>query len=171
MHDSLDNSGDSGGSRARGKNAGGTPKSLLHVFADELADDWVEVVDQLCSLLELPGTWLVCLFAHSYLFHLGLLDLTTRNGLKKVHSNLPAIQQQLEEAFKYAKRTRHIKVMGGIITIYTKMCMVDAILQTKILAQGSFESDCFRIAFIETCSVGFYQHLVTLEMMRRAGSR
>ncbi|EKM61308.1 uncharacterized protein PHACADRAFT_180442 [Phanerochaete carnosa HHB-10118-sp] len=126
MQDSPDDIGSSSSRGSRSKaTRGKPPKSLTHVFADEFADDWVEIADQVCGLLKLP-------------------DLTTRSGLKKVHSDLPAIQQLLEDTFKHAKRTRNTKVMGAVIAIYTKMCMVDSILQTKILDRG------------------FYRHLVTL---------
>lgn len=95
------------------------PRSLVHVFADNFEDDWVETADNLCRLLKLP-------------------DLTTRSGLKKVHSNLSEIQQLLDDTFSYAKSTGQTKVMGAVIAIYTKMCVEDYVLQTKILEKGFY---------------------------------
>ncbi|GJE85794.1 hypothetical protein PsYK624_018730 [Phanerochaete sordida] len=130
MHNLPENNAHSPGS-SRGSNRHSRkanvkpPQSLKYVFADSFADDWVESADQLCGLLELP-------------------DLTTRSGLRKVHANLSNIHQSLEQTFNYAKKINNSRVMGAVITIYTKMCMEDSVLQSKILDKG------------------FYDHLATL---------
>ncbi|PCH33936.1 hypothetical protein WOLCODRAFT_141879 [Wolfiporia cocos MD-104 SS10] len=93
------------------------PSSLVKVFSDEWSDDWVSVADQLCVYLDLP-------------------DLTTRSGLKKVHNELPDIQSRLNQAFKLARRYGNARVLGGVVAIFAKMCIVDAILQDKLVESG-----------------------------------
>lgn len=73
---------------------------------------------------------------HEPLITAVVTDMTTRSGLKKVHACLPSIQERLDETFKFAKRTRQTKAMGGVVAIYSKMCSLDAVLQNKLLENG-----------------------------------
>ena len=66
------------------------------------------------------------------------IDLTTRSGLKKVHLNLSNIQRPLDDTFNKARIMGNGAVMGGIIAIYAKMCLVALIFQDKIVERGEF---------------------------------
>ncbi|KAI0317958.1 hypothetical protein OF83DRAFT_1118664 [Amylostereum chailletii] len=94
--------------------------SLQHVFVDDWSDEWVEVADRLCDVLKLP-------------------DLTTRSGLKRIHADISNIQKRLHETYKQARRYNHNAIMGGLISIYTKMCTTDSILQDKLIDGGLFD--------------------------------
>ncbi|KAH9942934.1 hypothetical protein B0H21DRAFT_892803 [Amylocystis lapponica] len=100
--------------RGKGKHA---HRPLVRVFADGWGDDWVDVANQLCLALDLP-------------------DLTTHSGLKKVHTDLLSIRERLDETFTYAKRNGEVKVLGGVISIYAKLCIIDFILQDKLIRAG-----------------------------------
>ncbi|KAI0785061.1 hypothetical protein C8Q75DRAFT_735795 [Abortiporus biennis] len=103
--------------RARRARARGPANSLAKIFMDEWSDEWVEVADQLCVALSLP-------------------DLTTKSGLRKIHGDLDDTQKRLTQTFKYAKRYGNIKVMGGVISIWTKLCTLDTILQDRLIEVG-----------------------------------
>ncbi|KAF7799341.1 hypothetical protein EIP86_010573 [Pleurotus ostreatoroseus] len=93
-----------------------------YIFQDDWtdSDDCVEIANQLCAALKLP-------------------ELTTRRGLKKVHANLDNILYKLDEIFRYAQQLQDAKILSAVVAIYTKMCVVDALLQDKLVARGLFE--------------------------------
>ncbi|KAF8986510.1 hypothetical protein BDQ17DRAFT_1393667 [Cyathus striatus] len=77
------------------------------------AADWHLVVTILCEAYDLP-------------------DLSTRGGLKKVHSNFDAIYRRIEDAYsKYDNE----KLRAGIVGIYAKMS-VDSLLRNKLFERG-----------------------------------
>jgi hypothetical protein len=65
------------------------------------------------------------------------LDLTTRSGLKKVHLSFDVLRALLDKAFNTGIGNE--KIMGGIVSIYAKMCQ-DSILRDKLLKAGSLYS-------------------------------
>ncbi|KAE9390321.1 hypothetical protein BT96DRAFT_1002393 [Gymnopus androsaceus JB14] len=75
-----------------------TPES--YVGDIDNAEGWARVVDILCNYFKIP-------------------DLSTRGGLKCVHSNFDGIWQCLDGA--YTKYARNPRVLGGIVGIYAKM--------------------------------------------------
>ncbi|RDB27508.1 hypothetical protein Hypma_003895 [Hypsizygus marmoreus] len=78
------------------------------------AETWNTIVDILCIVFEIP-------------------DITTRSGLKKVHSNFEAIYRRLDKACqKYPENER---IVGGVVGIYAKMC-ADSILRNKLFERG-----------------------------------
>jgi hypothetical protein len=60
-------------------------------------------------------------------------DLTSRNGLKKVHRDFDAIYRRLDRL--YEKNPTNEKIVGGVIGIYAKMC-ADYILRDKLFKAG-----------------------------------
>lgn len=63
------------------------------------------------------------------------VDLTTRSGLKKVHTNFNGIYNRIDSA--YQKDSGNYKIRGGIVGIFAKMC-VDSILRNKLFEKGVF---------------------------------
>ncbi|KAL0060710.1 hypothetical protein AAF712_012490 [Marasmius tenuissimus] len=94
------------------KLARATPPS--YVGDIENAQHWNEIVLILCDVFELP-------------------ELTTRSGLKKVHTNFDAIFRRLNQASE--EYSDNDKVVAGIIGIYAKMC-ADSILRNKLFDKG-----------------------------------
>lgn len=92
----------------------------------------------------------------------GHADLTTRSGLKKVHNDLPVIEDRLNQAFKYAKRYGNVKVLGGVLSIFTKMCMVDTILQDKMIEAGTSCSSPHVVGTSSNLGVGFLDRIMSL---------
>ncbi|OCH85948.1 hypothetical protein OBBRIDRAFT_807128 [Obba rivulosa] len=113
------------GTRARGKTSKAKPASspqsmpqwsVSDTFASDVenSENWKVVVNMLCDYFDLP-------------------DLTTRNGLKKVHSRFDEIYSRLDKAYITSKDNP--KMMGGIVGIWAKLS-VDAILRDKLFRKG-----------------------------------
>ena len=69
-------------------------------------------------------------------------ELTTRRGLKKIHADLDTILIKLDEVFRYAEGLpQDGKLLSAVIAIYTKMCVVDALLQDKLVGRGESHAD------------------------------
>jgi hypothetical protein len=96
------------------------------------AGPWTMIVNILCDVFNLPGTF-VSYTREKGQKHSPFLDLTTRSGLKKIHTNFEAIYQRLNTA--YEKNPDNEKLRGGIIVIYSKMC-VDSLLRNKLFHKG-----------------------------------
>ena len=67
---------------------------------------------------------------------LNFADLNTRSGLKKVHAKFDSIYQRIETVFQDSPHD--IKLRGGIISIYAKMC-IDSILRNRLFDEGLFD--------------------------------
>ncbi|KAH6909543.1 hypothetical protein BKA70DRAFT_202802 [Coprinopsis sp. MPI-PUGE-AT-0042] len=78
------------------------------------AEGWTPIVNILCEVFNIP-------------------DLTNRKGLKKVHLNFDAIYKRLENA--YASNLHNERIKGGIVGIYSKMC-IDSLLRNKLIEKG-----------------------------------
>ncbi|KAF8962295.1 hypothetical protein BDZ97DRAFT_1663105 [Flammula alnicola] len=117
------------GTRVKGKPRSNTPKnptssstgSRMRLDEDDgfLSDldnakGWNVVVNVLCASFDLP-------------------DLTSRNGLKKVHANFEAIYSKMDRV--YETNLEDVKIRGGIVGIFAKMC-VDSILRNKLFEKG-----------------------------------
>ena len=63
------------------------------------------------------------------------VDLGTRHGLKKVHSDFDKIHKKLDAAYVGAQSRHMEKLMGGIVGIWAKMC-ADSILRDKLFKEG-----------------------------------
>lgn len=63
------------------------------------------------------------------------LDLTTRSGLKKVHSNFNKVYADMDKL--YESNMDNLKIRGAIVLIYAKMC-VDTILRDKLFEKGRY---------------------------------
>ena len=59
--------------------------------------------------------------------------MSTRQGLKKIHTNFDEIYTKLDT--EYQRHLRNEKVRGGIVAIYAKMC-VDAVLRNMLFERG-----------------------------------
>ena len=68
-----------------------------------------------------------------YLKKVLYIDITTRGGLKKVHTNFNVIYNRIDNA--YQKNLGNYKIRGGIVGIFAKMC-VDSILRNKLFEKG-----------------------------------
>ncbi|KAF9480921.1 hypothetical protein BDN70DRAFT_876939 [Pholiota conissans] len=86
----------------------------VYMFNIDNAEGWDKVVNILCDYFELP-------------------DLTTRSGLKKVHTNFNTIYARIDKF--YEKNLGNVRIRGAIIGIYAKMC-IDALLRTKLFDKG-----------------------------------
>lgn len=64
-----------------------------------------------------------------------MIDLTTRHGLKKIHTRFNDYHKRLDAAYTSARRCGNEKVMGGVVGIMAKMC-ADAILRDKLFQKG-----------------------------------
>ena len=64
-------------------------------------------------------------------------DLTTRSGLKKVHTNFSDIYNKLNSAYIAAQQRGNEKFMGGIVGVWAKMC-ADAILRDRLFNEGAY---------------------------------
>ncbi|KIJ14557.1 hypothetical protein PAXINDRAFT_163312 [Paxillus involutus ATCC 200175] len=78
------------------------------------AEEWNAVARILCDYLELP-------------------DLTRRSGLKKVYNNFDVIYKRIDDV--YVANVGNVKITGGIVAIYTKMC-ADSILRNLLFEKG-----------------------------------
>lgn len=96
------------------------------------AMEWSVIVDVLCKHFDLP-------------------DLQTRRGLKKAYLDFDNIRRRLDKTYDTA--STDWRLAGGIIAIYSKMCM-DAMLRNKIFGP-SYLSKLMSLAEIEPC-----RHLV-----------
>ncbi|KAI0371333.1 hypothetical protein BV20DRAFT_1035333 [Pilatotrama ljubarskyi] len=86
-------------------------------FADiDNAGTWRLLIDVLCDYLGLP-------------------DLGTRSGLKKVHMNFPDISKKLDTVYVAAQRRQNERLMGAVVGVWAKMC-ADAILRDKLFHEG-----------------------------------
>jgi hypothetical protein len=98
------------------------------------AEGWDAVVNILCMIFELPGAHpcqdLGVLFFFKVFFY---LDIATRGGLKKVHTNFNVIYNRIDNA--YQTNLGNYKIRGGIVGIFAKMC-VDSILRNKLFEKG-----------------------------------
>lgn len=125
-------SGNSRSSRKAAQNQ--PPESLIHVFENDWTDDWIEIADQLCDLLEIPGM-LDCWLSF-VLLNTPFSDLSTRSGLKQTHVKLDSIHKRLDDTLKFARSTGRTCIVTGVVAIYSKMCSLDAVLQEKLLSHG-----------------------------------
>ena len=71
--------------------------------------------------------------------YFGLPNLTTRKGLRKCHEQFIPLYKKLDGAYKAAERDREsaasIRLRGGIVGIYAKMCS-DSTLRNKLFDAG-----------------------------------
>lgn len=72
-------------------------------------------------------------FVYFFLKVFFYLDITTRSGFKKVHTNFNVIYNRIDNA--YQKNLGNYKIRGGIVGIFAKMC-VDSILRNKLFEKG-----------------------------------
>ncbi|KAJ3814331.1 hypothetical protein F5876DRAFT_86482 [Lentinula aff. lateritia] len=72
------------------------------------AEGWNRTVDILCDYFNIP-------------------DLSSRSGLRRVHSNFDAIWRRLDGA--YTKYERNERILIGIVGIYAKMCFLSKIVR------------------------------------------
>ncbi|KAH9848834.1 hypothetical protein C2E23DRAFT_409155 [Lenzites betulinus] len=91
---------------------------------------WDATVSQMCDSLKIP-------------------DLTTRHGLKKVHTRFNEMYKRLDAAYTSAKRSKNEKAMGGVVAIMAKMC-ADAILRDKLFQKGLLKKVIPLLAFDST---------------------
>ncbi|OSD02695.1 hypothetical protein PYCCODRAFT_1389936 [Trametes coccinea BRFM310] len=80
------------------------------------AGTWRLIVDVLCDYLGLP-------------------DLETRSGLKKVHANFADISKKLDTVYTAGQKKGNERLMGAIVGIWAKMS-ADAILRDKLFQEG-----------------------------------
>lgn len=73
-------------------------------------------------------------------------DLTTRNGLKKIHRDFDAIYRRLDRL--YEKNSSNEKIVGAVVGIYAKMC-ADSILRDKLFKAG--KCVCYDILILRSC--------------------
>uniref|UniRef100_A0A8H7XS32 ARM repeat-containing protein n=1 Tax=Psilocybe cubensis TaxID=181762 RepID=A0A8H7XS32_PSICU len=78
------------------------------------AEGWNAIVTLLCDLFQLP-------------------DLTSRTGLKQVHTKFNTVFAKIEDV--YQRNPQNYKLRGGIIGIFAKMC-VDSLLRDKLFEKG-----------------------------------
>ena len=78
--------------------------------------------------------------SQKFIYRTDLADLTTRNGLKKIHRDFDAIYRRLDRL--YDKNSTNEKIVGGVVGIYAKMC-ADSILRDKLFKAGLWASSCF----------------------------
>ncbi|EPQ53631.1 hypothetical protein GLOTRDRAFT_63247 [Gloeophyllum trabeum ATCC 11539] len=99
-------------------------------FVDDIdqSEGWDTTVHILCEHFQLP-------------------DLTTRNGLKKVHANFDEVYRRLDEAYKNNQGNE--RVLGGIIGIWAKMC-ADSILRDKLFRAG-FLTKLIPLLYVPAC--------------------
>ncbi|KAJ7636952.1 hypothetical protein FB45DRAFT_977452 [Roridomyces roridus] len=90
--------------------------NLPDSFFDDIenAEGWTFVVNVLCDHFDLP-------------------DISTRSGLKKVHTNFESIYRRLDKA--YSGNASNFRLKGGIVGIYARMC-VDSLLRNKLFERG-----------------------------------
>ena len=67
------------------------------------------------------------------LIDMNMKDLTSRNGLKKIHANFDDIYRKMEN--EYERNADDIRIRAGIVSIWTKMC-IDALLRNKVFSKG-----------------------------------
>ncbi|KAJ7033142.1 hypothetical protein C8F04DRAFT_1105251 [Mycena alexandri] len=110
--------------------SGSPDDSQLHSFIGDIdpADGWTPVIDVLCNYLDIP-------------------DLSTRNGLKRVHANFENIYGRLERT--YTRSASNVRIKGGIAGIYARMS-VDSILRTVLFHKG-FLRQIFPLLDIPSC--------------------
>ncbi|KAJ3855420.1 hypothetical protein EV368DRAFT_72312 [Lentinula lateritia] len=96
------------------------------------AEGWNRTVDILCDYFNIP-------------------DLSSRSGLRRVHSNFDAIWRRLDGA--YTKYERNERILIGIVGIYARMC-ADAILRDKLFQQG--HNYCRHLALRALSSVAHF---------------
>ncbi|KAH9900754.1 hypothetical protein C8Q73DRAFT_675606 [Cubamyces lactineus] len=83
---------------------------------DRDAPPWNTVVANMCNTLKMP-------------------DLTTRKGLRRVHTHFNEVYKRLDHAYSDAQRKGDERTMGGIVGILAKLC-ADAILRDKLFDRG-----------------------------------
>ena len=121
------------------------PGAAIHVdsytIPNLLFDDidgtspWNFAISRLSESLKLPGTPLIRSRRdlHSKPFH--ITELSTRHGLKKVHSRFEELYKKLNQMYASAQRKNNYKIMGAVIGIMAKMC-ADALLRDKLFEKG-----------------------------------
>ena len=134
------------GSRRKAKPKAKRPKVAtdddsehIHIMEIDNSESWDIIVNILYDLFDLPGEY--ANFNHLIFTHQLnlLLDLSTRSGLKKVHSRFEAIYGRID-AF-YERNLDNFKIRGAIVAIYAKMC-IDSILRNKLFQKGrTFKDD------------------------------
>lgn len=106
---------------------------LTEPFVGEIdnATEWHIIVEIMCEMLQIPGknpAFQARLGAHKT-----YLDLTTRAGLKRVHSDFSNIYRRLNDF--YNNHSTNEKITGGVVGIFAKMC-ADSILRDKLFEKG-----------------------------------
>lgn len=122
------------GGRSKGKKGKRGPRPSLPVDEIDEAEGWAEIVDILCSHYDLP-------------------DLTTCKGLKTTSGRFDNIYRKLDDA--YDKYISNERVRGGIVAIYSKMC-VDPLLRKRLF---------------EKCLLGRLVPLLDIEQSRNMALR
>lgn len=113
-----------------------TPVVVSAVVLPEIehAEDWNVIVNILCDYFKLPGLSIFHIYRHTYHFPRLPTDLSTRSGLKKVHSNFAPIYSKLEKT--YDQSGENYKIKGAIVGIVAKMC-IDSLLRNKLFGKGA----------------------------------
>ncbi|KAI0056850.1 hypothetical protein BV25DRAFT_1831839 [Artomyces pyxidatus] len=98
-------------------------------FVDNVysAEGWDAVVDTLCAMLDLP-------------------DVTTRNGLKKIHKDFESVHSKLDDVYAYARAmSRDTEIAAivqdrlacAVVAVYASMS-VDSILRDRVFREADF---------------------------------
>ncbi|KAI5117145.1 hypothetical protein M0805_000072 [Coniferiporia weirii] len=95
----------------------------------EGAEGWYPIVYALCNTLSIP-------------------DLSSRNGLKKIHGSFSEISSKLEDIFAYFCERDF--VAQAVIAIYTRMC-ADAILRDRLIKETDLLSKVFALLKRPAC--------------------
>ncbi|KAF7310075.1 SET and MYND-domain-containing protein 3 [Mycena indigotica] len=106
---------------------------------DGSPEGWVRILSILCRHFGLPS------------------DLSTRSALKRIHGKLDEIYPRMAQEFE---RTPDVRIKGGIVDIYAKMCM-DVILRNRLFGFG-FLGQLLSLSAIPSCRNLALDSLVTI---------
>ncbi|KAI0707998.1 hypothetical protein C8Q76DRAFT_770754 [Earliella scabrosa] len=101
--------------------------------AAALAKESYIIPDALYVNLEDSVTWNTIILRLSDA--LKLPDLSTRHGLRKIHTRFDGIYKRLNATYTAARRDGDEKAMGGVVGIMARMC-ADALLRDRLFEKG-----------------------------------
>lgn len=120
--------------KAKHANPLGEYTSKFSTAGVDNSEGWDEILSVIRNHFDLPGEGLA-LFSLEFQMCTEFIheDLTTRSGLKKVHSNFDTVYGRMDKL--YESNMENLKIRGAIALIYAKMC-VDTILRDKLFEKG-----------------------------------
>ncbi|KDQ20231.1 hypothetical protein BOTBODRAFT_170229 [Botryobasidium botryosum FD-172 SS1] len=134
-------------SKAKKRPSHGAPYAPPAGFMENIyvAEGWYAIANLICETLGLP-------------------DLNTRNGLKRVHKEFADISQRLDKVYTFAIKEGNDKIAGGVVGIYTKMC-ADSILRNNLFKDAGLLSKVFPLLEKPACVYVALQALCSITHM------